>query len=283
MNDLTKYRIDKKTLEVKHFQEGKNLREIGKEYNIDPRRIGELFRNFDIKVNTKPRRKYLCNEEYFTQWSENMAYILGFITCDGYIRSSSKNGYNLGIKLHTKDVEILKFILSEICPTSPIKYQNKVQHQRDACYCQICSKKIVETLAKFYIIPNKTSKEVFIEVPKPFAMDYLRGIIDGDGHISIKTYNYQSRKQTRILLSISSASFNFLQEINRFYFDNHAKIYKLLNKKSGNYHYSLQLTKRQILIKVLKQMYNGNFCLQRKYRKFLDILEYDDKHKKRIN
>lgn len=58
------------------------------------------------------KRKHNVNENYFDNWSPNIAYILGFITADGY------NSYRgLEITVNVKDISVLEFIRNEIGST----------------------------------------------------------------------------------------------------------------------------------------------------------------------
>lgn len=262
--------ITKEWLEVKYFQEGLKQGDIAKILNCRKNIVSYLFKYFSIKTDNRYRRKYICNENYFNKWSANMAYILGFITCDGYIM---ENGF--GVELNEKDIEVLKFIINEISPQSKIKFRQRLDKRTGNLYksyfCYICSKKIKNQLEIYGIIKNKTGKEKIINIPPEFKFDYLRGIIDGDGTIVCSDITISNKKYMHPRLGICSSSINFLEDLNREYFDGKGKT----STKRKRRCYDLTLESRPIIIHLLNKVYNGNFHLRRKYEKFLKIKEYD--------
>jgi hypothetical protein len=67
-------------------------------------------------------KKYNNNEEFFSKWSKDMAYILGFVTADGYV---SDVKWCVQISLQERDVEILEYIKKCISPERPIYYYKR--------------------------------------------------------------------------------------------------------------------------------------------------------------
>lgn len=65
------------------------------------------------------KRKYDINENYFKTWSNNMAYILGFIAADGVIQKE-----NQCVSISQKESYILEDIKKELNTNQPL-YQNK--------------------------------------------------------------------------------------------------------------------------------------------------------------
>jgi len=131
-------------------------------------------------------RKYETNLDYFKSWSPKMAYILGFITADGYIKDDGKS-YALMISLSQKDLPLLQFIQSEISPNCPIKLferKTELNNLSKMAKLSISSKEIVKDLGKLQVFGQKSGREKYPNVPKEFIGDYLRGFLDGDGCIS---------------------------------------------------------------------------------------------------
>jgi hypothetical protein len=133
-------------------------------------------------------RKYTLNENYFNVIdSKNKAYIIGFIYADGNVYNSY-----LSFSLSKKDVEILKFIASEL------NYSGKIQ-QKAYARLTVCSKKIINDLNKYGIIENKTYKSKRLPwVPKKYTNEMIRGFFDGDGSI------YKSKKNKGYTVNFSS-------------------------------------------------------------------------------
>lgn len=105
-----------------------------------------------------------------------------------------------------------------------------------------------------------------MNVPEDFILDYLRGIIDGDGCIYIGRNGPKGCKYKRFNLSVCSASYNFLNKIQKYF--NCGRIIKI--KK----YFVWKTENSREIYNILSKLYNGNFCLQRKYFKFLELSEY---------
>ena len=122
-------------------------------------------------------RKYSLNQDYFNQpLDENRAYWIGFLIADGGI-------YGNQIILNLKDKEhIRKFKLA-------LNYGGSISHRNykekyEGWSIQVTSKKMVDSLIKFGIVPRKSFKTY---IPSDFPQNLLkplfRGLVDGDGCI----------------------------------------------------------------------------------------------------
>jgi len=133
---------------------------------------------------TRPQ-KYIYNELFFSTWSSDMAYILGFIYGDGCI--SCRHGYLMAIELSIKDINILTSMASRfgVVPISIIK-RNK-GHSKGKKYCKISlySKQIYNDLIKLGVTERKSLTAVFPYIPKEYMPDFVRGYFDADGCISL--------------------------------------------------------------------------------------------------
>jgi hypothetical protein len=198
-------------------------------------------------------KKYNNNEEFFSKWSKDMAYILGFVTADGYV---SDVKWCVQISLQERDVEILEYIKKCISPERPIYYYKREIKISNAgnigsyVRLNISSKDIVKSLVKFGIIPRKTGKETLpIGLPDLYIGDYLRGLFDGDG-------TAYSSKYCPLSISICSASKDFLTSLK-----NLTGLGKI-GTVSTIWNWRLD-TRDSIKMKHI--MYdNGGFCLKRK-------------------
>lgn len=145
------------------------------------RRISETAKNSNVSCDTN----YFCRE-----WSKNMAYIIGYILADGCI---TKGMRSLSFICHQKDEEILLAIKKELKSNHKIVrhsekiYEDGRRNGPRTCL-SICSKKIAESLVtNFGIFPRKTWLDSEMpNVPDQFFGHFLRGYIDGDGHVSIR-------------------------------------------------------------------------------------------------
>jgi len=155
--------------------------------NILTRNVGtitKIARENNITLPIKPIRKYILNENIFTIWTSEIAYIIGFIMADGCILNS-KNGTPsiISIGLAKKDKLHLENIRNVICKEIPVRDKLKT----NSCILNICSKKMAIDLVKLGITPNKSLTLKWpSNIPHKYIPDVIRGYFDGDGYVRVK-------------------------------------------------------------------------------------------------
>jgi len=120
------------------------------------------------------------NNNYFENIdTEKKAYFLGLITADGCIFKNS-----LIIYLQEEDGYILEELIKEL-NYGKVNFKKRVNERcKNQKYVQITSKKLIQDLKKYGIIPNKSHKTYFPEISEKFYSHFIRGVFDGDGSIS---------------------------------------------------------------------------------------------------
>lgn len=159
-----------------------------------------------IMNKISPRR---INQDFFKFWTEEMSYMLGYITADGCVikRKNRRNSYTLNItSKDRKHLSVIRKILNSNYPIS-IKYNSQ---KMPYSQIQICNREMCEDLMSLGILPRKTSHLKLIEVSEKYFPDFVRGFFDGDGTVYI--YNVNGTPQ--IKAGFISASLAFLQNIN---------------------------------------------------------------------
>lgn len=126
------------------------------------------------------------NEIYFQRWSPRMAYLLGFIVSDGCIVQGTYKGYSDALKfgVHPQDVDILEKIKYELCA------EHVISIAKSAVHLCITSQRIVDDPKGLGITYRKSLREKVPAIPPQYLRDFIRGIVDGDGGISIGPRNY---------------------------------------------------------------------------------------------
>ena len=125
------------------------------------------------QIQSQKARKYNINQDYFKNWSENMAYILGFWFADGCIY----NNRLFDITVHKKDKYILKQMANELGYEGPISdYVD-----RQACRLNFSCKVIYDDIVSLGGTERKSNTVVFPNIPKEYLKDFIRGYFDGDG------------------------------------------------------------------------------------------------------
>jgi len=249
--------MDAKTLERLYYDNSIKTEDLLKQLGIKSRTsLYKLLRQKNIKV--KPRGtqlKYIANHSFFSKWSTDMAYCLGFITADGHVW---KNRPYLTIAIHKKDIAILEFIRDCISPSSQVRDNTKYNSVQLCIY----SKQIWLDLQKYNVTHSKTfSLSIDFNIPKKYWGDYLRGYFDGDGSI----YSCNMRGIQYHYASFSCASQQMLIDVQQ------RLGMGIIRCLRGKY-YELRLCKSDCLKLADIMYYNPNhFKLQRKYDKFKEI------------
>lgn len=208
------------------------------------------------------RRKHTYNHDYFSKWSCNMAYILGFISADGNVYKNS-----IRIDLQPRDVSVLNFIRLNISPKARIE----TKHKGKSKALNLNSSKMVKTLANYNIVPNKShSIHIDYTIPKKYRMDFLRGVFDGDGTV------YIHKKHRQILSEIYSGSEKFIKDLKKIC-GNIGKIRTRYKCGYENPIYVLVFNQTES-IKLRDLLYsNGGFCLKRKRSIFYTKIEKNNR------
>lgn len=121
-------------------------------------------------------KKYTLNEKFFSDWSPEMAYVLGFIYADG---NMSRDSYK--IRIASKDIQILEDIKRVMGSSHPIVCE---KNDIGEWYSLLISNKVIYgDLRRLGIFPNKSLTMRLPDVPKEYMNDFIRGYFDGDGCI----------------------------------------------------------------------------------------------------
>lgn len=146
--------------------------------------------------------RYKNNSEIFTKENATSFYLLGAYMTDGCIMGNR-------IQLTSKDKNWLELIRDYISPERPI---NKRTTSSAVCDLKFTDKDVVSWLAQYGCVPRK-SKILSIEkdIEKKFVADFIRGVVDGDGSISL----ISGKNHLDISMSINSASKKFLEQIQK--------------------------------------------------------------------
>lgn len=160
--------------------------EILASYNI-PKRTRSQVKRISDQVNLNPHlneRIYDVDEDYFEEWSHNMAYLLGYIATDGNI--SNNRVVKFGLK--ASDTSLLEKIKEELKFTGniypKIVYSNKTGKDYPASVMNIYNRKMCSDLKGLGIVEDKSLiLGRFDCVPEEYEMSFLLGVFDGDGSV----------------------------------------------------------------------------------------------------
>lgn len=250
---------------IKQYNEGASTTEIANRANISARYVRLLLK--ENKVEMRPRgswkRKYLLNENYFKTWSNNMAYILGFITADGVIAKGQQV-----VSISQKEKAILEEIREELGSNQPL-YKNE---HTGVHLLNLNSKVIKDDLLNIHgITPNKSFTVQFPKVPEEYLHHFIRGYFDGDGNIYERGF----------FVSFVGGSYSFMNTLLLVLRNNGFN--PILTSKDK--HFRVYVSGRRTIQLFANWIYNNKgLYLKRKYDQFqkekTKIKHLEDKNKK---
>ncbi len=178
-------------------------REIARGLGIGKTSVNKWSAELGLK-----HKKHTVNEKFFNKWSENCAYVLGYIFSDGNIAWNPSKGYqSLTITASEKDKDHLENVRKILSSTKPLLYGKSTNSFRMI----VCNQKICIKLMKFGVVPRKSLIVKFPNIPQIYVRHFIRGVVDGDGMV-----RYVNRKRSPYFeIRIASGSPKFLRKLAR--------------------------------------------------------------------
>jgi len=184
------------------------------------------------KMNLRKNASYVFNHDSFEKFTPDSCYWAGFIAADGCISKQSDRQNRLMIELSDKDTKHLENF-SDYLQRVPNKIYKRTT-TRNGTLCplasiNVCSNKISENLSdnfnigpakSFTLIPPKN-------IPDAFISHYIRGFMDGDGHVGCSKNAAQKKQKRLIFYSASKDILEWILCHIETYTDNSATIHKM--------------------------------------------------------
>jgi predicted DNA-binding protein YlxM (UPF0122 family) len=208
LNNLTKDRLINL-----YINDKKSLEDIARLYNVSRVAVYKKLKKFGIKQRSKsearieaqkqgklPQQFFDINENFFSKWSAEMAYVLGLIITDGCI---SKTGTVL---LSLNDKKLLEKVRKAMGSTHKIEPS---KYQKNLYIFHFARENMIKDLEGFGILPNKSLVVKFPDIPRVYLADFIRGVFDGDGSI----YLDKGSKNCPIRTCFFSGSKDFIEKL----------------------------------------------------------------------
>ena len=217
--------------------------------------------------------KYNYDINYFKVINtEEKAYWLGFIYADGCITSDIRQ--QLIIELCKQDRIILEKFIDCINGNNKI-YENKYSYR-----LSICQKDFTNNLLNKGVFPRKSLLLEFPStdiIPTQLIRHFIRGYFDGDGCISCNQYYNKTQNKHSYVSEFNILGTNaFIKSISEILPSSKYKI-KHETKQSNVYKY--RVDNRVDIIRIFHYLYDdANIYLERKYNKFMDIADIENKY-----
>lgn len=173
---------------INDYQNGSTIRGISQKYRIGTKTVGDILKINNIHILTAGEigRKYNLNEHYFDNIdNQDKAYCMGLLYADG---CHCENNYTINLSLQERDKDILVKINQLIESNRPLKftdYNSKNSNWSNQYQLLINSKYMSQQLSALGMMTNKSLKLTFPDwLNDDLIPHFLRGYIDGDGHLS---------------------------------------------------------------------------------------------------
>lgn len=143
-----------------------------------------------------------------------MAYVLGFIVADGCLTKNKRGAHFLTIE--STDKEILYAIRDAMSSNVMVsEYASAHKNWNTRYRLQLGSKEMFDDLTSLGVTPRKSKTIELPNVPDRYFSHFLRGYFDGDGCVSVCTYQKKDRKtkSTIITSGFTSGSYSLLKNI----------------------------------------------------------------------
>jgi intein/homing endonuclease len=248
---------------IQEYKTDKSVVSLARKFNSTKGTISKILDKHGIRKLTSNKSncqstKKLKNLRYFASIdSSEKAYWLGYLYADG-------NQCNDVIQLNCKDKEHLNNFKHSLSANFKIATKDVYLKQTNKTYrnysVSFKSKIMCSDLSDKGIIPNKTYDKLKLPyIPKQFIVDYIRGIIDGDGSLSIP------KKQRSLCLSITNTNIELLEYI-KLYFGKGS-----IGNKKGTIAKQFRITISNKINLLKKIYYPSCLCLRRKK---VNLLKY---------
>ena len=173
-------------------------KDIYKEKERGERRINNLA-HILLEKEVINLTYYRINETFFDTWSEESAYVLGYLFADASIYRGDGSRYEIIIS--ASRLETIETVKELMGAEHPIRSKGPSSYQM-----RIGSKALIEVLEDFGLTENKTANLTYPEIPLEYERHFIRGYFDGKGSFMIESGR-------RIVSNFSGACYTFMERL----------------------------------------------------------------------
>ncbi len=227
-------------------------------------------------------QKIRYNKNFFKEWSDEMAYVLGLICTDGNLHiRKDKSGYKLGILTFAqKEKELVEKFLSLMDCNATIRFKERKELETTTAgelyYFNIGNNDIANDLQRLGVTTNKSLDMKFPDIPDRYFRHFVRGLFDGDGSV------YLQNSSATLIVKLLSGSLKFMESLNALMFSNGFPLLKISTRYSEKddgtkmpNHNVICYSAKSTVKHFFNFIYSGvpeKIYYNRKYNKFLDNL-----------
>ena len=273
-------RLTKEELRKLYLEEKRSLEDIARLYGVSRVAVWkycgaeQLTRRsrsearLEAQKRGKVQQQYLqINENFFSKWSQKMAYVLGLLMTDGCLSRAKRGSYRLSLCLN--DGELLQKVAKAMGSDHAVALS---KHQEGLYIFIVGREKLTQALMRLGMTPRKSRNLEFPDVPGEYLGSFIRGVFDGDGCVFLDPNSRHYPLRT----NFGSASKNFIRELEatlKALGLPERNIYAQPAKNGFFYSIKYGHKDSQKLFAILYKNAGNGLFLERKYRKFLAGLQ----------
>jgi LAGLIDADG DNA endonuclease family protein len=194
-------RVTPEELATLYQKEGFSLEDIAQKFGVTRTSVQKLLKQYGISTRNQSKARILAfsrgkfegkstanlRESLFSQWSQPMAYLLGYIFTDGSLSQVAKGCFQVSIaSIDREHLEKVAATLGEgvrIRKTKQSKRGFSGTEDRYIHSIAFTRPEMIADLRKLGLTERKSLTMQFPNVPDEFLRDFIRGCWDGDGSI----------------------------------------------------------------------------------------------------
>ena len=267
LNDL-----NKENLTDLYINKKKSLEDIARLYKVSRIAVYKKLKKFGIAQRSKSEARieaqkqgkltqqfFDINENFFSDWSPEMAYVLGLIITDGCISGAG----TVSLSMNDKELlEKVKKVMGSARKITPSRHQKRL-------YCYHFSReKIVKDLKKLCVVPKKSLIVQFPNVPEAYLADFIRGVFDGDGSVFFDKRRPKFPLRSKFVSSSKDFIIGLQQSLESLGMPKRT-IYIQKTKNGWSYMFIYDHKDSVKLFNILYKNAQNRLFLERKYERFL--------------
>ena len=234
------------------YQQGFSMKNIANNSSLTEWGVRKILLENNVEIRGSNNRGNRVEDYFSVIDTPEKAYLLGMIQTDGSLRKDDRST-TLSITQHK---DYYWYIEDMLLNFSDYVYKSK---DKNCIQLQIGSKAIVNDLINLGIVPNKTKVQtdediitLWNSIPEEFKGDFIRGCIDGDGHVTFFTQKKAINESCNIgFYSVKEILVDKIIELINTKFN-----YKCGKTKDRNL-YKLSITDRKKAIEIGKYLYTN--------------------------
>lgn len=234
------------------YQQGFSMKNIANNSSLTEWGVRKILLENNVEIRGLNNRGNRVEDYFSVIDTPEKAYLLGMIQTDGSLRKDDRST-TLSITQHK---DYYWYIEDMLLNFSDYVYKSK---DKNCIQLQIGSKAIVNDLINLGIVPNKTKVQtdediitLWNSIPEEFKGDFIRGCIDGDGHVTFFTQKKAINESCNIgFYSVKEILVDKIIELINTKFN-----YKCGKTKDKNL-YKLSITDRKKAIEIGKYLYTN--------------------------